>query len=242
MWVSENRSLPFNQQQLHKNIQVPIENFVVRGKVLKEHRLTNLRRRVAREAATLLYTSQEKEYKQAKKRAAKTLKARVLPSNLEVAEELDKIAEQKERSSRRDLLLRMRKEGLEIMKTLKGFNPRLVGSVWRGTAHKNSDIDIIAFSQDPKTVIDQLKKAGYDVTSSEWRSVTRRGKKESSFHIHVALFSGDEVEVTVRAPDALARERHVEKCEIYGDDVTGLNLPQLLKILKERPFEKFVPT
>ena len=239
MWVSENRSSPFNQQQLHKNIQVPIENFVVRGKVLKEHRLTNLRRRVAREAATLLYTSQEKEYKQAKKRAAKTLKARVLPSNLEVAEELDKIAEEKERSSRRELLLRMRKEGLEIMEALKVFNPRLVGSVWRGTANKNSDIDILAFSQDPKNVIDQLKKAGYEVASSEWRSVTRRGKKESSFHIHVALFSGDEVEVTVRAPEKLG---HVEKCEIYGDAVTGLRLPQLLKILKERPFEKFVPT
>ena len=46
-----------------------------------------MRNRVAREAALLLYTSQEKEYKQAKKRASETLGARVLPSNLEVAEE-----------------------------------------------------------------------------------------------------------------------------------------------------------
>jgi hypothetical protein len=65
---------------------------------LKGNRLTSLRKRVAREAATLLYSSQEKEYKQAKKRAAKMLSVRVLPSNLEVAEELDKIAEEKEGS------------------------------------------------------------------------------------------------------------------------------------------------
>jgi len=64
------------------------------------------------------------------------LRFRVLPSNLEVAEELDKIAEEKEGSSRRELLLRMRKEALQIMKTLEGFDARLVGSVWRGQPAK----------------------------------------------------------------------------------------------------------
>jgi len=198
-----------------------------------------LRKRVAREAALLLYTSQEKEYKQAKKQAAKTLRVRVLPSNLEVAEELDKIAEEKEGSSRRELLLRMRKEALEIMEVLKGFNPRLVGSVWRGTSHKNSDIDILTFSQDPRPILDQLQKYGYQVTSSEWRSVTKRGKKESSFHIHLVLSSSDETEIIVRDPEKLIR---LERCEIYGDAVIGLSPPQLFKVLKERPLQKFVPT
>ena len=206
---------------------------------MKDNRLTNLRKRVAREAAILLYTSQEKEYKQAKKLAAKTLRVRVLPSNLEVAEELDKIAEEKEGSSRRELLLRMRKEALKIMEALKDFDPRLVGSVWRGTAHKNSDIDILAFSQDPKPVLDKLQKCGYRVTSSEWRSVTKRGKKESSFHIHLVLSSGDEAEVIVRDPEKLGR---LGRCEIYGDAVVGLSPPRLLKVLTGRPFQKFVPT
>ncbi len=206
---------------------------------MKGNRLTSLKRRVAREAATLLYTSQEKEYKQAKKRAAKTLRVRVLPSNLEVAEELDKIAEEKEGSSRRELLLQMRKEALQIMKTLENFNTRLVGSVWRGTARQNSDIDILTFSQDPKPVLDQLKKFGYRVTRSEWRSVTKGGKKEASFHIHLVLSSGDEAEIIVRDPEKLGR---LERCEIYGDAVIGLSLPQLLKVLKEIPLQKFVPT
>ena len=206
---------------------------------MKGNRLPSLRKRVAREAATLLYTSQEKEYKQAKKRAAKTLRVRVLPSNLEVAEELDKIAEEKEGSSRRELLLRMRKEALQIMKTLENFNAKLVGSVWRGTAHQNSDIDILTFSQDPKPVLDQLQKYGYRVTSSGWRSVTKGGKKEASFHIHLVLSSGDETEIIVRDYEKLGR---LGRCEIYGDAVIGLSPPQLLKVLKERPLQKFVPT
>ena len=108
--------------------------------------MKNLKRRVAREAATLLYTSQEKEYKQAKMRAAETLGIRVLPSNFEVAMELDRIAEEMEGASRKAMLLQMRKEALQIMRRLEGFHPRLVGSVWRGTAHHNSDIDILTFS------------------------------------------------------------------------------------------------
>jgi len=206
---------------------------------LERNRPTSLRKRVAREAATLLYASQEKEYKQAKKRAAKTLGVRVLPSNLEVAEELDRIAEEREGPSRRELLLQMRKEALKIMEILKDFNPRLVGSVWRGTACKNSDIDILAFCQDPTVVLDQLRKNRYRITSSEWRSVTKRGKKKSSFHIYLVLPSGDEAEVIIRGPENIGC---LERCEIYGDTVTGLSYFQLLKVLGERPFQKFVPT
>jgi len=206
---------------------------------LKANRLAGLRKRVAREAAILLYTSQEKEYKQAKKRAEKTLGLRVLPSNLEVAEELDKVAEEREGSSRKERLLQMRKEALQIMESLKGFNPRLVGTVWRGTAHQNSDIDILAFSQDPKAVLDQLQKIKYKITGSEWRSVTKRGTRESSFHIHLVLSSGYETEVVVRDPEKMNRS---ERCEIYGDAATGLSHHQLQKVLKEKPLQKFVPT
>jgi len=132
----------------------------------------------------------------------------------------------------------MRKEALQIMETLEDFDARLVGSVWRGTAYQNSDIDILAFSHEPRLVLDQLQKDGYHAESSEWRSVTKSGKKESSFHIHVVLSSGDEAEVTVRDPEKLGR---LERCEIYGDTITGLSPSQLLKVLKEDPLQKFVP-
>ncbi len=206
---------------------------------MKRNRTKTQRSRVAREAALLLYTSQEKEYKQAKKRAAETLGVRVLPSNLEVAEELDRIAEEREGASRKKLLLRMRREAREIMEILEEFNPRLVGSVWRGTACQNSDIDILTFSQDPIQVLKQLQEHNFVAESSEWRSVTKEGRKEASFHIHLLLSSGDGVEVVVRSPDCLGQP---ERCETYGDVKTGLNLNQLTKILKENPLQKFVPT
>jgi predicted nucleotidyltransferase len=206
--------------------------------VLKDNRTKLLRNRVAQEAALLLYTSQEKEYKQAKQRAAQTLGARVLPSNFEVAEELDRIAEEREGAQRRELLLRMRKEAQEIMAALKEFSPRLVGSVWRGTARRNSDIDIVTFSQEQTRVLRRLQEHNFGAESSEWRSVTKEGKKESSFHIHVLLASGDGVEVVVRSLECLGQN---ERCETYGDVKTGLSLNQLTKILEENPLQKFVP-
>ena len=205
---------------------------------MKGNRTKMLRNRVAQEAALLLYTCQEKEYKQAKKRAAETLGSRVLPSNFEVAEELDRIAEEREGASRKELLLRMRKEAREIMEALKDFTPRLVGSVWRGTARQNSDIDIVTFSEDAIQVLNQLKEHNFEAERSQWVSVTKEGKKKSSFHIHVLLVSGDEAEVVVRGLDCLGKS---ERCETYGDVKTGLGINQLAQILEENPLQKFVP-
>ena len=205
---------------------------------MKGNRKKLLRIRVAKEAALLLYTSQEKEYKQAKKRAAETLGARIFPSNREIAEELDQIAEDREGTQRRERLLRMRKEAKEIMESLKDFSPCLVGSVWRGTARQGSDIDIITFSQDHLQVLKQLQKHHFEVSRSERLSVTKGGQKESSFHIHIIFQSGDEAEVVVRSFTSLGKQ---ERCETYGDVKTGLSLNQLGKVLKESPLQKFVP-
>ena len=75
--------------------------------------VNNSRHRIAREAATLLYFGAEKEYKQAKLRAAKILGSRFLPTNLEVAIELDRIAEEIEGSLKKRRLVKMRLEGYQ---------------------------------------------------------------------------------------------------------------------------------
>jgi len=204
----------------------------------EETTVSSMRRRVAREAAVLLYTEQEKEYKQAKKRAAQTLKMRVLPSNMEVAIELDSFAEETEGSAKRERLVQMRREAVQIMEILRGFHPRLVGSVWRGTAHKSSDIDIQTFSLDPMPILAQLYRNNFNVVKTEWQSVTKRGKKEASYHIHLLLSSGNEAEVVVRSLETMNQK---ERCETYGDTVIGLSYPQLLKVLRDNPFQKFVP-
>jgi len=144
-----------------------------------------VRKRVAKEAATLLYFGAEKEYKQAKVRAAKTLGVHFLPTNLEVAVEVDKIAEALEGSARKERLIQMRKEALKIMKLLSAFNPVLIGSVWRGTIHQGSDIDITLYHDATDEVLDVLKNSGVKISKSEWTTVTKKGEPESAIHIYI---------------------------------------------------------
>ena len=197
----------------------------------------SLRRKVAREAALLLYTMQEKEFKQAKERAAKILGLRIMPTNLEVAEELDSIADEYEGPERKERLIRMRREALEIMEILKEFNPRLIGSVWRGTANKNSDIDIVVFSQNEDSVIDVLSGKGFKITRVERTSAIKNGSGEA-LHVYVSFPSGDEAEVTVKGLEDMHRE---ERCEIYGDQKKGLSLDQLREVVKKNPLQRFLP-
>ena len=117
----------------------------------------DLKCRVAREAATLLYFGAEKEYKQAKEKAAKTLGTHFLPSNMEVALELDKIAEENEGAKRIERLIQMRNEALKIMKLLDAYCPVLIGSVWRGTIKQGSDIDIAVYTDEPEEIVQILK-------------------------------------------------------------------------------------
>jgi predicted nucleotidyltransferase len=193
---------------------------------------------VADEAALLLYSGEEKEYKQAKMKAAKMLGVRVLPSNAEVAEALDKAAEEREGEERKNRLALMRQEALQIMNLLQDMHPILIGSVWRGTAHKNSDIDIVVFSEGPDTTLRKLEQNNYKITKTEWQSVTKRGEKIRTFHIHLTLSSGHETEVTVRGMERI----HVKQmCEIYGDVQTGLDIQHLQQLLKTAPTQKFTP-
>lgn len=197
------------------------------------------RKKVAREAAMLLYSGAEKEYKQAKLKAAKTFNLHYMPTNLEVAMELDQIAEENEAPARQERLVRMRQEALRIMRMLGEYDPVLVGSVWRGTIHRESDIDIIVHHEEPREIMKLLEKNRLAVTGSERAVVTKRGKTKDTFHIHVDSPVGDKVEVIVHSPEEACL---TQKCEIYGDEISGLRIQELEKILREDPQRRFVPS
>jgi predicted nucleotidyltransferase len=206
------------------------------GEVLSVN--SDLRRRVAREAAVLLYFGAEKEYKQAKLKAAKALRVHLLPTNLEVAVELDRVAEENEGPARNERLIQMRKEALKIMKLLKTYHPVLIGSVWRGTIRHGSDIDVAVYHDTPEEVLMLLKNSGLGVSSAEWVTVTKRGKPEESFHVHATLSDGQKVEIVVRGVEEASRKR---KCEVFGDELRGLSVAELEKVIAESPAQKFVP-
>lgn len=199
---------------------------------------SDLKRRVAQEAAALLYFGAEKEYKQAKMKAAKTLGAHFLPSNLEVAMELDRLAEALEGQIRKERLISMRIEALKIMKMLTDYCPLLIGSVWRGTIRRESDIDIDVYHDAPDEILRVLSENGVKITKTEWIAITKKGKPEESYHIYAETSSNQKVEIVVRKPGEAKRKR---KCEIFGDELKGLNIQELARLLKENPAQKFIP-
>ena len=199
---------------------------------------SDLRCKIAKEAATLLYFGAEKEYKQAKLKAANTLGAHFLPTNLEVAVELDKIAEAHEGPARKERLIQMRKEALKIMRILKEYSPILIGSVWRGTIRRGSDIDITVYHDVPDEILNFIKNRGVKIARAEWNTVTKKGKTKESFHVYVETPSKQTAEIVVRSPDEAGYRR---KCEVFGDELKGLNVQELERVLEENPAQKFIP-
>jgi predicted nucleotidyltransferase len=199
----------------------------------------DLKCRVAREAATLLYFGAEKEYKQAKVRAAQTLGSHFLPSNLEVALELDKIAEENEGAKRKERLIEMRKEALKIMKLLYDFYPVLIGSVWRGTIKQGSDIDIAVYADEPEVILEVLKAGDVRVLKTMRTTVNKRGSTTESFHIYAETLAKYGLEIVVRSREEAGKKR---KCEIFGDEMKGLNTKELEKVISKNPTIQFIPS
>lgn len=186
---------------------------------------------VAREAARLLYTGAAEEYIQAKYMAAISLGVKAVPSNYDVAVELDRLADEAEGRERQRRLMEMREIALMVMRSLQSFTPQLIGSVWRGTARKGSDIDIIALATSPADVDNALR----DYKVKEKGGVIFHGGIHAyHFKLEVRM---DEVEVVVRDP----AEYQEDRCDIYGDVKRGLTLRELERLLRVDPLRKFVP-
>ncbi len=200
---------------------------------------SDLKSKVAKEAATLLYFGEEKEYKQAKTRAAQTLGTPFLPSNFEVAVELDKITEENEGENRKEQLNQMRNEALEVMKLLDAYCPLLIGSVWRGTVRRGSDIDIAVYAEDPQEIVKLLKAQGVKVLKTTWITVNKHGKTLASLHIDAETSMKHGLEIVVRGFEEKDEKR---KCEIFGDEIKGLRIKELEKTLKENPYRRFIPS
>jgi predicted nucleotidyltransferase len=191
---------------------------------------------VAKEAATLLYFGAEKEYKQAKVKAAQNLGTKFMPSNLDVALELDKIAQDNEGEERQIRLLEMRKEALKIMQILGNFCPVLIGSVWRGTIRRGSDIDIAVYSDATEEILSALKTAGIKILKTQWTTVNKHGETLSSFHIYAQ--NKYSIEIVARSTGEAAQKR---RCEVFGDQIKGLKPKELQRVLEQNPLQRFVP-
>src|SRR5437588_3214605 len=124
-----------------------------------------LRQAIALEAARLMYERVESEYFTAKRKAAKRLcrrgvKPEDLPSNAEIRDQIQLFARLHEGDNRTRHLRDMRLEALRMMRILRLFRPRLIGSVMPGHLRKGSDIDIDIFCDSPELVTAVLDHEG----------------------------------------------------------------------------------
>src|SRR5438309_4321347 len=125
-----------------------------------------LRRAIALEAARLMYERVESEYYTAKRKAAKRVcrqqvKPSDLPSNSEIREQIQLFARIHEGEQRTVHLKEMRLAALHMMRLLRPFKPRLIGSVMTGHVRKGSDIDIHVFTNSAGLVTDVLENDGF---------------------------------------------------------------------------------
>lgn len=194
---------------------------------------SKLRRQIAFEAARAMYYRQESEYYRAKLKAARHIckgwvKPADLPSNAEIRDEIQSLARMVEGSSRTDNLVQMRLVALRVMRLLKRFRPRLIGSVMTGHVRQGSDIDIHLFSDsvDPITLALDEQMLFYDVE----RKRVRKNDQERIF-THIHLRDTFPVELTVYAANM---SHYVFKSSITGKAIERATIPELEQLLAEQ--------
>lgn len=194
---------------------------------------SKLRRQIAFDAARAMYFRQESEYYRAKLKAAERIcrgwvKPADLPSNAEVRDEIQALARLHEGAARTDNLLQMRLVALRVMRMLKRFRPRLIGSVMTGHVRQGSDIDIHVFSDsvDAVTLALDEQMLFYDV---ERKRVQKHGEERIYTHVH--LRDTYPVELTIYAADLA---HYVFKSSITGKAIERASIAELEQLLSEQ--------
>jgi hypothetical protein len=189
-----------------------------------------LRQAIALEAARLMYERLESEYYTAKRKAARRLcrggvKPEDLPSNAEIREQIQVFARLHEGERRTRHLKEMRLEALRLMRLLRRFRPRLIGSVMTGHVRKGSDIDLHVFCDSVGLITDLLEQEGlqFDV---ERKQVVKHGEARVFTHIHV--YGRFNFELTVYPED---KAHYVFRSSITGKAIERASVRELEELL-----------
>ena len=190
-----------------------------------------LRQAIALEAARLMYERVESEYFTAKRKAAKRLcrqqvKPADLPSNAEIRDQIQVFARIHEGDKRTQHLREMRLEALRLMRLLRPFRPRLIGSVMTGHVRKGSDIDLHVFSDSVGPVTDLLAQEGmqFDV---ERKQIVKFGEARTFTHVHI--HDRFNFELTVYPEN---KAHYVFKSSITGKAIERASIAELEQLLQ----------
>jgi predicted nucleotidyltransferase len=189
-----------------------------------------LRHAIAFEAARLMYDRVESEYFTAKRKAAKRLcrgpiKPADLPSNAEIRDLVQSFARVHEGEARTANLKQMRLEALKLMRVLRRFRPRLIGSVMTGHVRKGSDIDVHVFCDGVELLTGLLENDGYQF-DVERKQVVKHGEARVFTHVHVR--DRFDFELTVYPED---KAHYVFKSSITGKAIERASIRELEELI-----------
>src|SRR5919108_4249587 len=192
---------------------------------------SKLRQAIALEAARLMYERVESEYYTAKRKAAKRLcrqgvKPEDLPSNAEIRDQIQFFARIHEGDRRTQHLRDMRLEALRLMRLLRAFRPRLIGSVMTGHVRKGSDIDIHVFTDSAGLVTDLLQNEGYQF-DVERKQVVKH--QESRIFTHIHIYDRFNFELTVYPDD---KAHYVFRSSVTGKAIERASVRELEELLE----------
>src|SRR3954470_10266035 len=149
-----------------------------------------IRRQIALLAARLMYSRDEKEYFTAKRKAARHLgvderhRPKDLPSNAEIRDQIQALAQLYEGDRRAEHLTEMRLAALRMMRLLSAYRPRLSGSVLARPGRKGSDIGLHVFSNNESAGTGALndERLRYAV---EHKRIVKFNEERVFTHVHV---------------------------------------------------------
>ncbi|HEY8750242.1 MAG TPA: HD domain-containing protein [Tepidisphaeraceae bacterium] len=191
-----------------------------------------IRRQIALLAARLMYAREESEYFTAKRKAARQLgvesrfRPKDLPSNREIRDQIQALANLYEGDKRLENLCQMRIAALHMMRLLCVFRPKLIGSTLTGHVRKGSDIDIHVFTDHPSAVTTVLEEERLTFTV-ERKRIIKHNEERTFTHIHVAdTFS---FELTLYAMDKV---NYGFKSSITGTTIEKATIAELEELIR----------
>lgn len=156
---------------------------------------TQLRRRIAVEAARLVAEQGLRDFHLAKVKAASNLglgESAPLPRNSEIDDALREHQRLFQSDSQPRQLARLRAAALEAMEFLSAFQPRLVGAVLEGTADAYSAVCLHVFSDNPDEVAVFL---GNHRIPFEQQQRSLKASTENTLEVPVFVMSADDTTI-----------------------------------------------
>ena len=142
---------------------------------------SQMRQRIAQDAARIMIEQGIKDFHKAKKKAADNIgisDREVMPSNTEIEEAVFEYQRIFKSQAQPQHLQELRQTAIKAMTLLKEFQPRLVGSVLRGSAGEHSDVNLHVFSDSPEAVSHFLTRHKIPHEQGEKRFRTAKDKYE----------------------------------------------------------------